>query len=256
MMSGGNGYAISDFAAASKWFFNWIPDSSVVHMQPEGTTSDCPNCLSSGDFVLYPFDDKDVPPTPERMMGIHIPISAVGNKLYSYWLSYRGAGVDGKAAHGLSVHFSWLSLGGVFGATYDSTNYDAFGDTDTIFDSFVENETCYHLFPLAYIKDRVFGDVEDVQPVVCVNAIDEGTSISVSVEFLDHENPPTPPVSPHTETLTCSASGSSMELELDADKYNLIHVTDTGFDGQVELSMCSDGSGSSDIVSTAFLYDS
>jgi hypothetical protein len=39
MMSGGNGYPISDFAAASKWFFNWITDDAVVLMQPEAKAS-------------------------------------------------------------------------------------------------------------------------------------------------------------------------------------------------------------------------
>ena len=75
-------------------FFNWIPDSSIILMQPEGSTTECLSCYSSGTFTLRPFDDKNLSPTPGRKMAIHIPIVAEGNTLYSYWLSYR-SGVDG-----------------------------------------------------------------------------------------------------------------------------------------------------------------
>ena len=129
MMSGGNGYTISDFAVASKWFFNWIPDESIIRMQPEGPTDECPSCLDSGQFTLKSFDDRDVAPSEANKMGIHIPISTNGNTLYSYWLTYRGSGVDGNASEGLSIHLSWFNVGGIFGASYDSMNYDAFGDT-------------------------------------------------------------------------------------------------------------------------------
>ena len=129
MMSGGNGFTISDFAVASKWFFNWIPDEAIILMQPEGSTEECPSCLDSGQFTLKAFDDRDVVPSASNKMGIHIPISTNGNTLYSYWLTYRGAGNDGKAAEGLSVHLSWFNVGGIFGTSYDSMNYDAFGDT-------------------------------------------------------------------------------------------------------------------------------
>jgi hypothetical protein len=81
-------------------FWNWIPDSSIILMQPEGSTTECPSCSNSGSFKLYPFDDKDVKPSSSRKMGIHIPVVKAGNRLYSYWLSYR-IGNDGDAAHGL-----------------------------------------------------------------------------------------------------------------------------------------------------------
>ena len=79
MMSGGNGYDISDFGAGSKWFWGWIPDTLVAHMQPEGSSLDCPTCQSDGTFMLYAFDDKNISPdflmsnpnTPEaNKMGI------------------------------------------------------------------------------------------------------------------------------------------------------------------------------------------
>lgn len=67
-------------------------------------------------------------------MGIHIPIGVIGDRrLYSYWLSYR-SGNDGDAQNGLSAHLSWFDVGGYFGASYDSMNFDAFGDTDTTTD--------------------------------------------------------------------------------------------------------------------------
>jgi hypothetical protein len=130
MMSGGNGYKISDIAAASKWFFNWIPDKSVVHMQPEGATSHCPHCISQvEDLVLYSFDDRNITPSASIKTAVHIPVTNVHSTMYSYWLSYRGASDNKNAARGLSVHFSWFNLGGIFGASYDSTNYDAYGQT-------------------------------------------------------------------------------------------------------------------------------
>jgi len=62
MMSGGNGYAISDFSAGSKWLWNWIPDSLIAHMQPEGGTPECPSCLSGGTFFLKAFDNRSISP--------------------------------------------------------------------------------------------------------------------------------------------------------------------------------------------------
>lgn len=253
MMSGGNGYAISDFAAASKWFFNWLPDSSIVHMQPEGATDECPTCVKSGTFTLFAFDDSSKPPSSSKVMGIHIPITVMGSRVYSYWLSYR---VGNDAVKGLSVHVSWFDLGGIFGATYDSMNYDAFGNTDSTADSFVVEDTCYHISPAPYVKDRDILSVDAVQPVVCVDAINSGSDVTVSVEFLNPSNPPQKQVEVVEDlSLTCSESGSSLSSTIvDGSKYNLIHVTGTGGDGEVSLSMCPT-TGSSDTVATAYFFD-
>ena len=233
-------------------FFNWIPDSSIIVMQPEGATDECPSCSSSGTYTLYPFDDKDILPTPSRKMGIHIPIYVAGTEIYSYWLSYR-TGNDGLAANGLSVHLSWFDVyGGFFGASYDSMNFDAFGDTDTTFDSFVVENTCYHLAPPGYLKDNAFVAGWLVQPVVCVNSIDVGSSISVTVSFLDEDNPPSPQVVFGQEIeLKCSVSGSTSGIvALDASTYNMVHVKDTGNGGEVVLRMCTSGG-----TASAYFHD-
>jgi len=173
-------------------------------------------------------------------MGIHIPIMAIGNTVYSYWLSYRGTGYDGAAAGGLSVHLSWYRLGGIFGATYDSQNYDAIGNTrDTTSDSFVTNNSCYYIFPGGFMKDKDYISSIQVQPVVCVNSIDVGNSITVTVDFIDADAPPSPQVSPVKTTLDCTVSGSFIALEADASDYNLIHVQNAGADGIVEMKMCA-----------------
>ncbi len=221
-------------------------------MQPEGSTTDCPTCQSSGTFTLRPFDDKNLPPTSNWKMGIHIPIGVIGDRrLYSYWLSYR-SGNDGDAQNGLSVHLSWFDVGGYFGASYDSMNFDAFGDTDTTADSFVIENTCYHLSPPGYLKDNALVHSEMVQPVVCVDSINPGISITVTVSFLNKENPPSPKVSLDQKIeLQCRASGASTgTLTLNANNYNLIHVKDTGDDSDITLQMCTNAGSSS-----AFFYD-
>mmetsp|Transcript_4715 Transcript_4715/g.5407 ORF Transcript_4715/g.5407 Transcript_4715/m.5407 type:complete len:557 (-) Transcript_4715:154-1824(-) len=184
-------------------------------------------------------------------MGIHIPISVVGNRLYSYWMSYR-SGNDGDAENGLSVHFSWFDLGGTFGASYDSMNFDAFGDTDTTMDSFVIENTCYHLAPPGYLKDRTLLAGLDVQPVVCVDSINRGSSITVSVSFLDQQNPPSPQITFDQEIkLACSSSTASTGvITLSANTNNLVHVQNTGNDGEVKLRMCSSSS-----TASAYFHD-
>lgn len=252
-MSGGNGYEISDFAVASKWFFNWVPDSSIVHMQPEGATDECPNCVSSGTFQIFAFDDSSKPPSASKIMGVHIPITVIGERVYSYWLSYR---VGNDAVKGLSVHVSWFDLGGIFGASYDSMNYDAFGNTDTTLDSFVAEETCYYISPAPYVRDRDILSAEAIQPVVCVDAINSGSDVTISVEFLDPANPPQKQVEVVQDlSLVCSKAGSSLSSStIDGGKFNLIHVSATGDDGEVSLSMCPTA-GSSDTVATAYFFD-
>ena len=105
-MSGGNSFDVSDLHVASKWFFNWVDDSSIIHMQPEGPTPECPTCLKSGTFTMKPFDMRSSPESDD-ILGIHIPITTKydstydSNYVYSYWLSYR-SGVDG-IADGISI---------------------------------------------------------------------------------------------------------------------------------------------------------
>ena len=220
-------------------------------MQPEGSTTECPSFTNSGTFTLRPFDDRSLPPSSSRKMGIHIPIDVDGNTLYSYWFSYK-IGVDGKAANGLTVHLSWFDLGGYFGASYDSINFDAFGDTDTTDDSFVLENTCYHLSPPLYLKDRAYEAALQVQPVVCVDSVDVGNSITVSVSFLDEDNPPTPQVQAQEIDLACTNSGSDTGfLTLNLNSYNLIHVDNVGENGEIELDLCARSGGRA----KAYFYD-
>jgi len=91
MMSGGNRYERSDFGLASKWFYNWVSDSNIVSMQPEGKTDACPSCVKSGTFTMKAFDDWWNTPGDNDVMGIHIPImtqhdSSWGNDLVSWML--------------------------------------------------------------------------------------------------------------------------------------------------------------------------
>ncbi len=62
MMSGGNGYDVSHFVAASKWFWNWIVDHFIILMHPEGPMAEYPDCESSGSYQLALSDDKDLSP--------------------------------------------------------------------------------------------------------------------------------------------------------------------------------------------------
>ena len=242
MMSGGND--VDDdmnphFAAAAKWFYNWIPDESIIHMQPEGSTSQCPNCVSSGTFTLRPFEDPNLSPTANIKMGIHIPIAVTdnGETLYSYWLSYRGTGYDGAAANGLSVHLTWFYLDGSnYGSQYDSLNYDAFGDTETTNDSFVENGSCYHIFPSAYMTDRAEDNVNAVQPVVCVDSIDVGNKITVTVEFLDTSSPPSQQISTVDTTVKCGNTVEASVIELGSSNNSLVKIEGTG---DISTSMCA-----------------
>ena len=222
-------------------------------MQPEGSTTECPSCSSSGTFTLRPFDNKELPPTPERKMAIHIPIVVDGNTLYSYWLSYR-SGNYGVALKGLSAHLSWFKLGGYFGASYDSLSFDAFGDTSSRMDSFIVENTCYHLNPPAYLKDKIpLASVEEIQPVVCVDSINYGFSITVTVSFLQKQNPPPPKISIKEEIeLGCEQGISTTgRINLDANNYNLFKVKNTGKDGNVELGICTVLGG----TASAYFYD-
>jgi len=241
MMSGGNHYDISDFALAAKWFFGWVPNSSIVNMQPQGSTADCADCANEGTYKLYPFDGND----DSQLMGIHIPITSRGNTLYSYWLSYRS---NNGAENGLSVHISWFGgIGwGQFGASYDSLNYDAHGDTETREDSFVIPETCYHISPS--VKMLEIDPLASVatQPVVCVEQLSESDSITINVSFA---NPNPNPMKEDKIVMQC---GTSLESAIGSNTDQLFHVENTGVNGILTLNLCSSsGSGSA----TAYIYD-
>lgn len=254
MMSGGNGYPVSHFAAASKWFWNWIEDLSIIRMQPEGPTAECPDCERSGTYQLALFDDKNLPPNQDRKMAIHIPLAAQGNRLYSFWLSYRSSlpGVP----NGLSMHFTEFSLGGMYGATYDSHRYFAFGDSGTDKNpAFVLPNTCFYLYPSMYLKDRDYLASEDVHPIACVDDIIEDVSINVTVNFIEPETPPPQSalVNPISIVVNCSDLDAA-DYVLDANEFYSFEIQGTGANGDVTVSTCVENS-SSDVKSSVYLHD-
>ena len=236
MMSGGNGYDISDFALASKWFFGWVPDSAIINMQPQGSTSNCPTCVSQGTYTLYPLDGDDA----TKLMGVHIPVTRQGNTLYSYWLSYRSGN---PAVAGLSVHISWFDGvgGGQFGASYNSLNYDAHGDTETREDSFVLPGTCYHIPPS--VKMLEIDPVASIatQPLVCVTRMAKGRSITVKVSFAGTPSP--------TKDRIVMECGTSINIDVESKTDQLIHVDNTGVDGILTVS------GSLSATAQVFIHD-
>lgn len=290
MMSGGNHFAVSDLAAASKWWFNWIPDEAVIHMDPDGRIPGCPQCMNSLiQQVLHPFDKRDLLPSASNkmvrnkkicsarliltmylthlfpyshMQAVHIPIFAETDlegqdRCYSIWLSYR-SGNDGLANGGLSIHSSWFDVGGPFGATYDSLNYDAFGDTeDDTSDSFILPGTCYVVSPSLNVLDAGLPIAKAAMPVVCVDSIQEGQTITISVSFLDQANPPLNTAMIETQsTLTCGSPSTSGQASMDMSngQNHLLHVMGTGSDGVVTLDMCLESSSGNTVK--AYSYDS
>ena len=252
-MGGGNKYAISDFNLASKWFYNWVEDSSIVKMQPEGPTPECPLCVSSGTFTLKAFDMRNTSPQSTDLFGVHIPITTTYDTHYgtdyvhSYWISYR-SGADGLAAGGVSIHHVWWELYGDFGGYFYGMMYDTSGHTESKLDSFLGDGSCYHVSPSAYMKDRDSDAVEAVRPIVCVEGINEGIDITVSVSFLDIQNlsPPKIDFVEHT-TITCSNVGSQVSKTVATSSYNLLHVKSSG--STSKLSVAMNGG------STAYFYD-
>jgi len=244
-MSGGNGYEVSDFDISSKWFFNWAKDSSIINMQPEGQTPECPTCVSSGTFTIKPMDMRSQPGAND-VLGIHIPIATKydtthkSTYLYSYWLSYR-SGVNGKAT-GLLIHYTFYQLyDSMVGAYTDSLLYYAKGYSEAKVDAALTSGKCYHVSPTSYMKDQDLLAAESVQPRICVNSIDIGNSLQVAVSFPSSnelqesyllQNIPTT-----THSIQCGSSATTKSL--DSSKQNLLLVTGTGMDGKVSFKMCN-----------------
>lgn len=262
MMSGGNGYEKSDLQVASKWYFNWVADDAVVMMQPEGSTPECPGCVSSvSNLVLKPFDDVNTLPSSGNKMAVHIPLVGNGGLAFSYWLSYRGTGNDGLAAGGLSIHLSeFQACNGMFGSTYGSVNYDAFGDTaDDTRDSFVVPGTCYIVAPSVQTVDIGIDSIEQVQPIVCVDDLNEGNDITISVSFMDPSSPPSDSVALESQVdLGCSQIASNsgdLVLDVSTGRNHLLHYDGTGRRGMVDIAACF-VSTDADSAATMFFYDS
>merc|ERR1712038_1102807 len=133
-----------------------------------------------------------------------------------------------------------------------SLNYDAFGDTFTREDSFVTVGTCYVVNPSSYMKDIDFEAAIAIQPVVCVDSIDEGKDITVSVEFLDPKESSTDLTSVETLEMQCSQAGDEVSMSLDVTDPTLLHVKNTGQDGILSLSFCPSSIAE---TMTSYIYD-
>lgn len=260
MMSGGNHYAQSDHQAATKWSFGWIPDSAVVLMQPEGSSGLCRSCKSSvTGLLLRPFDDPNVTPSQRNIMAVNIPIFGTPAEASSYWLSYRGISADGDAAGGLTIHQGRFKVGGIFASEYSSVNFDVGGDTETKLDAFVTPGNCYVITPPKRLLDTDFSGAQRVKPIVCVDGVDPGKSITISVSFLNESSPPVTRVSlaSRQRELQCSQSGSNTglyEVDVSGGKAHILHHTGTGDQGKITTNLCmSSGTTSS---ATAYFYDS
>ena len=194
----------------------------------EGSNSNCPSCDKSGSYTLYPMDGDS---KKNRLLGINIPITASADEhTYSYWLQYRGFN-DAKI--GLSVHLGWLDKFDdfLFHAGWNQLNYDAHGDTDILEDSFVLPGTCYHVSPNVRILDVDPLDAMRIQPVVCVDSLEEEKKIEISVDFHDLDTP-----EEGDEVYECGSNTKNMNLAPGESK--LIHVRNTGANGVVSVELC------------------
>ncbi len=252
-MAGGNIYDIRDFNVASKWFYNWVEDSSIVKMQPEGQTIECPTCVRTGTFTIKAFDMRDNVPQPTDKLGIHIPITTTFDNTYgtdyvhSYWISYR-AGGDGDAFNGASIHQVWWELYGSAGSYFYSMMYDTSGHTPSKQDSFLEVGSCYQISPSAYMKDRDSDSVEGVRPVICVEGVNEGVDITVTVSFLNKNSLP-PAKTNYIEhpRIDCSSAYTQISQTIDSSKHNVLHVTASGSTSKLNIALNGD--------STAYFHD-
>ena len=137
------------------------------------------------------------------------------------------------------------------GAYFDSMAYDVFGYSDEKHDSVILENTCYHVSPSPYLLDVDFIAANSVQPVVCVDSINEGVDITVSVSFVETSHTPRISSDVVSFSTTCSTSTASTDtFTMSAKALNMIHVKGMGDGGSVTLSLSSDFGWS-----TAFFYD-
>ena len=109
------------------------------------------------------------------------------------------------------------------------------------------------------MKDRDPMAADEVHPLVCVNDINEGSSIDITVSFVDGQNTDERQ-GQEIMTLDCSLSGGSSDAatadyELEAKRSHLIHVVNAGSNADISMSICTDSASSSDVLANGFLYD-
>lgn len=155
--------------------------------------------------------------------------------MYSYWLSYRTG--NQFSEKGLSIHMTYFELGdSKFGAWHKRMNYDANGYSDEKWDSFVTEGSCYHMTPPGYLLDRDIVFASEVQPVVCVDAINVGTSINVTVHFKEDGDEALQAIANVEEvSIPCSTQSHIF----DSSNYSLLHVNGMGEGGNITLGLSS-----------------
>jgi hypothetical protein len=130
-------------------------------------------------------------------------------------------------------------------------NFDVFGATSDKSDSVILENSCYHVSPPPYMLDLDFISANAVQPVVCVGSVNVGSDITVSVSFIDPENPPSPLPNVVEHSLHCSTPTASASYVVDARGTNSFHLKGLGDGGSVTMSSLASDQG----WDWAYFYD-
>ena len=98
------------------------------------------------------------------------------------------------------------------------------------------------------MKDRESDDVKAVQPVVCVTRVNRGSDVTVSISFLEEDNPPSSQVDLTTHsTIQCSSASNQLSRTVDTSNYNLFHVETDGSTSKLNVALNG--------ASAAYFYD-
>ena len=113
--------------------------------------------------------------------------------------------------------------------------------------------TCCAIAPSGFMKDRQIINSLAVLPVVFVDFIDVGSSITVSVSF--EANMDSTEQTINTVDLGCNTSGTSLTELYSASTENIVHVVNNGVHSNVTLNMCTVNPTSTADMSRAYFYD-
>ena len=116
-------------------------------------------------------------------------------------------------------------------------------------DAVVKSGNCYHIAPSSFLKDQDFLAADAVQPIACVDSINEGLGLTVSVSFLDLSESIQPKVDVVTHKFQCGST--TITKLIDSSRYNNFHITGCGENGQVTFKLCNPNG----VSSQAFFFD-
>ncbi len=117
-----------------------------------------------------------------------------------------------------------------------SMNFDAFGGTTGRCDTIVLSNSCYHVSPPPYMLDIDFIAANAVQPVVCVGSVNPGSDVTVTISFIDPEDPPAALPNVVEHEVQCSTSSNSVSYTIDSKTPNSFHFKGLGENGSVTVS--------------------